>query len=300
MALSKRFVLKILFFLAVHIFVGINFYYMSVDTVKGNLYSEKIFGKTRYPSMRIPKSNNAIESHATNRISADFAQIYFPARFNQSSAYTYETDDPWMRPSRYAPLIHYIFKYTLCKLQYGYASLINILFQLLLFYLSIFFVLKQLNIEKYYLSLLILFNIILFLTPVGLSWFERGQFSLYVANAYLWLLIGIIKSNKHYIIISSIFAFFKWTSFPFIFIVFILSFFNAKTYNDFKNIFFNAVVFSFTIFILFIFSFKEGIAFISGIIEQEKYFNPQGLSLGVIFPIANLNFIQIITCISIG
>lgn len=303
MVFRKRSVCRVIFlicFLIVHVFIGINFYYMSADTIKGDFSAEKVLVKTRYYPMRIPENKKTIESNATNRISADFAQIYFSARYNQSLAYSYETDDPWRRPSRYAPLVHYFYKYTFCRLQYGYASFLNILLQLFLFYFSLFYVLKKLNISKYFLGLLLISNIILFFTPVGLSWFERGQFSLFVATSYLWLIIGIIKSNRFYVLTSALFAFIKWTSFPFIFVVFILSFLNAKNYYDFKKQILNAVVFSITIILLFSLLFFEGINFLHGIIEQEKDFTPQELSLSIIIPISSINIIQVSTCIFIG
>ena len=86
----------------------------------------------------------------------------------------------------------------------------------------LYFVFRSLDIKRYFLSAFVFTEFILFVTPVGLSWFERGEFFLYVAISYLLLLFGLTRNNPILIIVSAGFAFIKWTSLPFIFVILVV------------------------------------------------------------------------------
>jgi hypothetical protein len=252
-----------------------------------------------YGFMRVPESPLAKKVEGVNRLAADFAQIYFPS-LNFSSltqAYTNETLDPWRRPSRYAPLIHAICSMSFCKFNYGYASFFHMAIQLLLFYISFVYAFKILHIKRYILHGILLVNFCLFLTPVGLSFFERGQFSLYVSLSYLWIILGIINRNVLFMILSALFAYMKLTSFPFIFVVLVLWMLNSQNVKELKQSMLLALVFALTITLFFLFYLESSVPFIVGALRQEVLFNPCGLSLVRLLPklfVKALPFILII------
>jgi hypothetical protein len=155
---------------------------------------------------------------------------------------------------------------------------------MLLVFASFIYAFKILRIEKDLFPVILLVNFCLFLTPVGLSWFERGQFSLYVSLSYLWLFLGLVNRNGYYIFISALFAYVKWTSFPFIFLVFLLWVLNSKSIKELRYSMYLALVFPLTVVFLFLLYFEYGIHFLIGLFEQEITYEPQGLSLMKLFP----------------
>jgi len=275
-------------FLFIHIGIVYNFCLLSMETVLGNASADSLLGRPRYKVMRVPASDLAEQFGAVKRISADFAQVYFPARVSSSTAYTFETNDPWRRPSRYAPLVHTACHYTLCRLPYGYASLLHILTQLVLLYISFIYAFSALQIRRYLLPCLLLVNIVLFLTPVGLTWFERGQFSIYVTLAYLWLFLGIIKRNPYHLVLSALFAFIKWTSFPLIFMAIALWLINValtrRDSRELKATLLLAALIPLTITFLLLFSIEDELMFLHGLYIQEQTDKPVELSMAVLVP----------------
>jgi hypothetical protein len=273
-------------FIVCHILIAFNFYLMSKDTIHGDNSAENISVQPRYKILRIPEGDLAREYNAVNRISADFAQIYFPARGAVSSPrdYTLASNDPWGRPSRYTPLVHAVCHYTLCRLDYGYAAFLHIVIQLMLLYASLAYAFKKLNIKRHIALAILLINVCLFLTPVGLSWFERGQLSLFVALAYLWLLLGMIERNPWYLLISAVFAFIKWTSFPFIFVAAAVWILTSKNMKEFRSNILLAGIIPVVIALLFLFHIKEGIFFLKGLYNQEMFATPSGITLLRLFP----------------
>lgn len=283
--------IKILFgflFLFFHIGIIYNFCLLSKEAVLGDSSSDRLLVRPRYNLMRVPTSDLSNQFNALSRILADFAQVYFPACTSSSSAYTSETNDPWKRPSRYAPLVHTVFYYTLCRLPYGYASLLHVLIQLNLLYLSFAYCFRILQIRSYFFPSLLVTNIILFLTPVGLSWFERGQFSIYVTLAYLWLFLGILKRNPYHLFLSALFAFIKWTSFPMIFIVIALWLINVaitvRDRSELKTTLLLAALLPLTIAVLTLFEIEAMPSFLQGLYIQEQTRKPLGLSIAILVP----------------
>ena len=291
--------LFIIIFILLHYLILNNFALLSKDMVYGDASGLNLNPLPRYGFMRVPESDLTLKYEAVNRLAADFAQIYFPSQqlSTLTTGYTKETLDPWGRPSRYAPLLHAICSISLCKLEYGYASLLHHLGQMLVFFLSLFYAFKRLQIEKRFLPAILLVNFCLFLTPVGLSWFERGQFSLYVALSYLWLILGLLGHNRYCIFLSALFAYVKWTSFPLLFLVLTLWLLNSKNIKELKDNFYLTLVFPVTTIFLFSLHLEFGIHFLAGIFEQEITYEPQGLSIMKLFPrfvVKTLPFILIV------
>ncbi|MFP6720945.1 MAG: hypothetical protein VCF25_11890 [Candidatus Poribacteria bacterium] len=278
--------LFIIIFLILHCLILNNFILLSKDMIYGDFSGLDLNPLPRYGFMRVPENHFTLKYESVNRLAADFSQIYFPSQKFSSltTAYTKETLDPWQRPSRYAPFIHAMCSISLCKFEYGFASFLHMLVQMLLFFLSFIYAFKILQIEKDLFPSILLVNFCLFLTPVGLSWFERGQFSLYVSLSYLWLVLGLVNRNGYYIFLSALFAYVKWTSFPFIFLVLVLWLLNSKSIKELKYSIYLALVFLLTVVFFFLLYLEYGIHFLVGLFEQEIAYEPQGLSLMKLFP----------------
>ena len=278
--------LFIIAFIILHFLILKNFILLSKDLIYGDSSGLDLSPLPRYGFMRVPENDFTLEYKSVNRLAADFAQIYFPSQKFSSltTAYTKETLDPWQRPSRYAPFIHAVCSISFCKFEYGFASFLHMLVQTLLFFLSFIYAFKILQIEKDFFLSILLVDFCLFLTPVGLSWFERGQFSLYVTLSYLWLVLGLVSRNRCYIFLSALFAYVKWTSFPFISLVLFLWLLNSRNIKELKYGVSLALVFILTVVFLFLLYPEYGIHFFIGLFEQEITYEPQGLSLMKLFP----------------
>ena len=278
----------IIVFIIVNIFALRNFFLLSRDMVYGDFSAQLLFPSPRYAPERLPSTPVTMQYQAANRLGADFTPIYFPAQeiSQLDNAYNYLSLDPLKRPSRYAPLLLVLCSKTLCKLDYGYAPFGNILLQLLLFFLILYFVFRSLGIKRYFLSVFLFTEFILLLTPVGLSWFERGQFSLYVAISYLLLLLGLTRNNAILIILSAGFAFIKWTSLPCIFVILAVYIMTSRNKKELQHNLLMASLFGFVMILLLLPLIRENISFIYGLIDQETSRSPHGLSLVFYLPYA--------------
>src|SRR5690349_7782463 len=101
------------------------FFLISKDMILGDGSSGRLIIQPRYEILRIPENSIAIQYDAVGRLAADLAQVYFPARDHKhlENAYSFETTtDPWGRPSRYAPFVHFLCVITICQLPYGFAA----------------------------------------------------------------------------------------------------------------------------------------------------------------------------------
>jgi len=280
-------VLFFIIFIAAHIFILRNVFLISKDMLYGDFSAAQILPAPRYPFERIPDTPLTQQYHAQNRLAVDFAQIYFPSQHIASLSDNYQSGvlDPLQRPSRYAPLVHFLCAITICKLDYGPASLLHMIIQILFFYTAFVFSFKALKIEKDILPGLLLANCCLFLTPAGLSWFEKGQFSLYVGIAYLLIILGMTKRINLLILLSALFAFVKWTSLPYVFVVLPVSILNSKNLAGGKKNFLLAAAFLLIVISLSLLFPGQSLFFLKGLYTQERYASPGGISLAKIVPV---------------
>jgi hypothetical protein len=280
-------ILFIIVFITAHVFILRNVYWLSKDMLIGDLSGEKSIPLPRYGFARIPDSPLTEQYHAQNRLAVDFAQIYFPAQQMASLSGNYQsgTQDPLQRPSRYAPLVHYLCSITICRLDYGIASVLHMAMQVFLFYLVFVFSFMSLKKEKYILPGLLLANIYLFLTPAGLSWFERGQFSLYVGTAFLLAILGFIKKNPLLVILSALFAFIKWTSLPTLFVLFSAAILGSKNLAEGKKHLLYGAAFLLVIIALTLLFPAQSVEFLKGLYLQESSAAPGGVSLAKVLPV---------------
>ncbi|WP_243371769.1 hypothetical protein [Geotalea sp. SG265] len=264
--------LFIVFFVLIHLMIASQVYWLSKDILLGDGSSSEMTIPLRYPTMRIPPTPIALQHQAQGRLCADFAQIYFPSQQVKAlkDAYAIETTiDPWNRPSRYPPLIHFISAYTLCLLPYGQASFVHLAVQAILFIGSFIFVFFVLKITRYLLPALLLLDISLFLTPVGLSFFERGQFTLYVGLCYLWLMLALVTGKWRYVVVSALFGFVKWTAFPFAFVACAVSLLTARNIPELKQRGMISVLFFISILLMLLMLPNCAVSFLQGLFKQE-------------------------------
>jgi hypothetical protein len=285
----KRLVRKILIvfiFILSYALVFNNFFLMSKDLIYGDKSGEKILPKPFLGFFRIYQRENTIKHNAVYRLAGDYAQIYFPSQDFSSLSKNYDTGylDPWLRPSRYAPFIHFLCSVSFCKLDYGYASFLHMVIQMLLFYFFFVVAFKMLNIESEVWFGLLLVNVFLFATPAGLSWFERGQFSLYVALSSLLLILGFMKNKPIFVFLSSLFAYVKWTSFPFLFVAFALFILSARNKKEFVHNILLGLMYLLPLMLLSLSFRSRLIHFLQGIYLQERFVPPEGISLSQILP----------------
>jgi len=269
-------------FLVLHIFIVNNFLLLSTDMIRGDFSAGQISPAPRYPFFRVITA----DYQGLNRLGGDFAQVYFPSKdfSTLKNNYSRGVNDPWHRSSRYAPAVHYLCAITICRFDYGYAAFLHMLLQLVFFYISFYFAFRRLGQERYFLPALLLVNFCLFLTPVGITWFERGQFSLYVALAYLWLGVGLHARDGRFILLAAVFAFIKWTSLPYLFIILAINIIASKDRRGFTRAVLYAGIFA-GIFLLFSAPFYNASKyFLAGLYKQELNLEPQGLSLMLLLP----------------
>jgi hypothetical protein len=279
--------ISILIFILVHILLLRNGFLLSKDMLSGDYSAAGLIPSSRYSYARIPDNPATRMVQAQDRLAVDFAQVYFPSRDGTSLGENYRTGilDPLQRPSRYAPLLHVLCSLTICRLDYGPASLLHMLIQVFLFYLVFILSFKALKIERYLLPGLLLANACLFLSPAGLSWFERGQFSLYLATAYLLILLGFIRKNPLLVLSSALFAFIKWTSFPYFFVVFGVVLLSSKTLaRGRQNLLLAGAFLLIMITLTFIYP-GPGLDFLKGLYSQERFALPGGISLARLLPV---------------
>jgi hypothetical protein len=259
---------------------------VSRDMVTGDGSISQLRPGPRYEVLRVPATSLTIPYQGENRIAADFAQVYFPARAtaDPSDAYSANPPDPWARPSRYAPFVHWACAITICGLSYGWASLAHVWLQYIVFVLSLAYACHALGLTRMLPAVLLAVHVGLFLTPVGLAWFERGQFSLYVAAAYLWLLLGIYRENAVYLALSALFGYFKWTSFPMLFVGLAVWMLAARDWHAFRSRLRLAAVPLAVVVALFALLPASGMYFLNGVAHQERVLTPEGLSLARLLP----------------
>lgn len=271
----------LIFFILLHILIIKNAYFLSKDVIYGDYSSKNVSPRPLYGYARVPNNAFTEKYEAENRLTSDFAQIYFPTQSFSTLSETYQNGyfDPWNKPSRYAPFIHFLCSITICKLNYGLGSFLHIIIQILIFYFFFIVSFRLLSIEKDLMFGLALANVCLFLTPAGLSWFERGQFSLYVSISYLLLILGLGRRNILFIILSALFAFIKWTSFPFIFVTLATFMLSAKTFSEIKLYAQYATAFFLIILSLSLCFPEKSYYFLLGLYSQEQLSFPEGVSL---------------------
>jgi hypothetical protein len=286
-------------FIWIHYFIANNLLLLSQDLLSGDLSGEKIKPAPQYGFFRIPNDPLVRENKAHDRLASDFAQIYFPLKRENGLMENYISGayDPWARPSRIAPLIHHLCAQSYCRQKYGPASLIHLYLQLALFYIAFIAAFVILKIARHLPLAILLVNVGLFLTPAGLAWFERGQYSLYVAIGYLFVILGILKNKPIYFLLGGLFAFIKWTSFPTLFVVIAVYMLASRNLKSLRDRILVVGPFPAVIVLLLSFFPAEGFYFVQGLFLQEAFISPMGVSLVKLVPVIYVKLMPVVLLI---
>lgn len=262
----------LIFFVGMHLIMFSQISLLAKDILSGDGSSEEMTIPLRYTPMRVPATEITTRHHAERRLCADFAQIYFPSLGigKLRDSYVIETSvDPWSRPSRYPPLLHLLYALTICHLPYGPASLLHLALQTTLFLASFVYAFCVLKLKDRLLPAVLLLDTCLFLTPVGLSFFERGQLTLYVGLCYLWLMLALVTGKRRYVVLAALFSFMKWTSFPFVFVAFAVSLLTSTSFGELKQRAGLAALFGFLILFQLSLLPVDAAYFLKGLVTQE-------------------------------
>jgi hypothetical protein len=258
----------------------------SRDMVTGDGSIAQLKPGPRYELLRVPDTPVTERYHAERRLAGDFAQVYFPARSTDRTVdgYSTSTPDPWGRPSRYPPFDHWACAVSICQLPYGWASLAHMALQYAVFMLSLVYAFRIFQLSRYFAATALFVHVGLFLTPVGLAWFERGQFSLYIGAAYLWLLLGIYKDKALFLALAALLGYLKWTSFPMLFVVIAVWLLIAPDWPTFNRRLRMALWPVVVVIALFVLFPRTGVHYLEGLAYQEGQSPPLGLSLARLLP----------------
>jgi hypothetical protein len=210
------------------------------------------------------------------RASIDFGQVYYASRsFDiDNSGFYNENQDVFGRGNiLYAPPMLFMYKNSICHLEYKYSAVFSSNLQILLLLMSILLIFRS-KIKYAIVTLLFIINLI-FISPIALSWYERGQFDLYIALSYIWLLNGFQKDSKVSFIVAAFFAGFKLTALPALFIVFCLYFF----FKGGKNVYINSLIFIVAFILPFLPFSNQILPFFTMIKNYEISTHPVGISL---------------------
>lgn len=272
--------------------------WLARDVVTGDGSAARLVVPPRYPPLRVPPSTLASQFDATGRLAADFSQVYFPACDHRPIAAAYQRAsslDPWTRSSRFAPLVHAICRWTACALPYGWASLAHLALQLALLGYGLVRAWRVLELPPETLPTMLAVAIAcLFVAPVGLAFLERGQWSVYVGFAYLWLVLGILVDRPRYVVAAAAFAFLKWTSLPFSFAVLGAHVLSGRSIEECRQRARPALVFAATFAVLFLCMPEAGVAFFDGVQRQELGSRSNGVSLVFLLPRAVVKVLPVV------
>ena len=175
---------------------------------KRGAYPEMIYGTCTMPGVGVA--------------GADFADIYWSAkalRYGESAYHATTPDfaDPFGRPKNYPSLMYWLYV-PLARLEFWPALVVHTVFSFLAVFAASAFVLWKADCQRYIGPVLLAQASLFFLTPVGATDFERGQFDLLVA-AIVALCFACSFVNRGVLvlaIVTGIAGALKWTSLPFL------------------------------------------------------------------------------------
>jgi hypothetical protein len=159
----------------------------------------------------------------------DFSQVYFSAQNlmkNREVYYPISKENfrilrrPWS--SSYHPFTHWVYQ-PLAFLPFHIAFYISNGLQIILLLLSFFVVLKHWNAQRLFPLLALATLCLIFLTPIGLYHLERGQFDIFTATTYTWLLAFLLTKKTSWGIWTAIFSILKVSSQIFVGLFWILT-----------------------------------------------------------------------------
>ena len=160
-----------------------------------------------YGFLHFESKNSAFNNHT---FAVDFAGVYFIVRnFDKNDIYSGNYDP--RGPIVYSPGMLYFYKKTFCRMPFGVAAVAHLGFQVVLLLLSTIFILRYYKLSMMIVPVSLLYAVLITCSPVGLAWFERGQFDVYAAIALLFFVFGVYESKGYAFALAALFAAFKLT-----------------------------------------------------------------------------------------
>jgi hypothetical protein len=173
---------------------------------------QRLFPQPFYGLMPVPKRGST---------GGDFSQIYFGAlRLRQQGVSPYErpSPDPFDRPPGY-PMLTYWLAVPLTLLPYDRGLLAHMAGQCIVFAAATIAALGLTGCFRSWSAVFATVVPLLVLTPIGLTFIERGQFDLYVAASYVLVFTALFEPHLSLLAASGVLAAIKLTALPFLLIL---------------------------------------------------------------------------------
>jgi hypothetical protein len=173
-----------------------------------------------YTLMAVPGTSPA--PGAAGAAGADFSQVYTSAlalRHGESAYHpkSPEFADRFGRLPNYPPLANWIYV-PLTLLPYYAALLVHTGLSLLALFGATVFVLLRMGLRRRIRGVVLVQASLYFLTPIGFTHFERGQFDLLVATSFLLCFTCVFADRNRFgsAALSGLLGALKWTALPFL------------------------------------------------------------------------------------
>ena len=226
----------------------------NVNQLSNAMITGKIMETKPWPLAGFLRSNNKEPQCESLTFAADFSAFYISARhLNQPDIYTGKYDCLIKTPPRllpYPPFIFYVFNKLFCNLPFAQSVLCYLFLQVAILIVSSYWILRYYQLGEMILPVSVFYCFILFLTPVGLTWFERGQVEIYSAVSILFFMFAVYERKSYAFLLAAFFGSLKFANAFFFFQAFfclLILFRDIKTVR-FLGIFIGIILLTFIFF----------------------------------------------------
>ncbi len=231
-------------------------------------------------------------------LGADFSQVYYSAMALRHGDSQYNPKnrvyaDPFERRSNYPPLTNWLYT-PLTFFDYHVALTIHNYTSLVIFLILSLVILKKYKLQKFSLMYLVLTLLLYFYTPLGFAHFERGQFDLWSASAFL-LIFACFYLEKRAVTASIAAGFFstlKWSSAPFLGTICLLG--CCCSVRKKRWVFLIPLAILFFSALLF---YRQVVEYLPSLQMYEFQARPSGISFMYLLPKALAKNVQISSCL---
>jgi hypothetical protein len=175
------------------------------------------YPSTIYFVLQLPK-RSAAQNMLPGATGADFSQVYTSARSLRQGQSAYlnkagRTTDVFGRPAGYPPLMNWVYV-PITDYTYVDALLIHTALWALVLVLVGGLFLARTGLQRHWFALTTMMASLYFLTPVGYTHIERGQFDLVVATATVLAMMCVVLPGNHFLLacIAGALGALKWTA----------------------------------------------------------------------------------------
>ncbi|HET8935618.1 MAG TPA: hypothetical protein VFN67_19350 [Polyangiales bacterium] len=172
---------------------------------------------TIYFVLPLPKKS-AAQNMLPGATGADFSQVYTSARSLRAGQSAYllpggKTTDIFGRPAGYPPLMNWVYV-PITRYTYVDALLFHTAFWAVVLVLVSGWFLSRMGLKRHWFPLSCMMTSLYFLTPIGYTHLERGQFDLVVATAAVLAMMCVVLPRNHFVLatIAGVLGALKWTA----------------------------------------------------------------------------------------